>query len=200
MIVSRLIDGLSMRQVILQIDVTLDGFIAGPNGETDWVTSTEEMNREASDLLSTVDTILLGRVAYQQFVTFWPFADTSAPTTLSKITSQLNHADKIIFSKTLDKVDWGAWNNARLVRDNIPDEIARLKALPGKNLLLYAGANIIATFVQNNLIDEYRVRIHPVILGGGAPLFPPLNHSYKLHLMQTSTYSNGVAMLAYERA
>jgi dihydrofolate reductase len=187
-----------MRKVILQIDATLDGFIAGPNGETDWVTSTEEMNREASDLLSTVDTILLGRVAYQQFVTFWPFADTTAPTTFSKITSQLNHADKIIFSKTLDKVEWGAWNNARLARDHIPDEIARLKALSGKNLLLYAGAAIIATFVQNNLIDEYRVRIHPVIVGGGLPLFPQLEHGLNLRLMKTSTYSNGVAMLAYE--
>ncbi len=188
-----------MRKVILQIDVTLDGFIAGPKGETDWVTSTEEMNQEASDLLSTVDTILLGRVAYQQFVTFWPFADTTAPTTLSKITSLLNHADKIIFSKTLDKVEWGTWNNARLVHANIPDEIAKLKALPGKDLLLYAGANIISTFVENNLIDEYRVRIHPVVVGGGLCLFPPLSNSLKLHLMRTSTYSNGVVMLVYKR-
>src|ERR1043166_691644 len=108
-----------MRKVILQIDMTLDGFVGAPDGDTSWVTGDEEMNAEASDLLTTVDTIMLGRVAYQDFVTFWPFADTTAPTTISKITRQLNEATKIVFSKTLEKVEWGTWNNARLVQANI---------------------------------------------------------------------------------
>jgi len=187
-----------MRKVILQIDVTLDGFIADANGGIGWVKSNEVMNSEASVLLDTVDTILLGRVAYQDFVTFWPFADMSAPTTVSKITAQLNHADKIIFSKTLDKVEWGTFNNARLIRENIPQAIADLKTQPGKNLLLYAGAKIIATFVQNNLIDEYHLRVHPIILGSGLPLFPNMENPLKLNLIQTTPYHNGVVRLVYQ--
>ncbi len=190
--------GATMRKVFLQIDVTLDGFIADASGETDWVTSNETMNSEASELLDTVDTILLGRVAYQDFVSFWPFADMSAPTTISKITSQINHADKIIFSKTLDKVQWGTFNNARLIHDNIPEEITKLKASSGKNLLLYAGQKIIFTFVQNNLIDEYHLRVHPVVLGSGLPLFPHIENRLKLNLLRTRPYDNGVVMSIYQ--
>ena len=188
----------TIRKVILQIDVSLDGFIAGANGETDWVTSDEEMNQEASALLDTADTILLGRVAYQDFVSFWPFADMNAPTTVGKITSQLNHAGKIIFSKTLDKVQWGTFNNARLIRENIPEAMAKLKSSSGKDLLLYAGASIIATFVQANLIDEYRLRINPVVIGGGLPLFPKIEDHLKLNLTRTRPYDNGVVMLVYQ--
>ena len=189
-----------MRKVILQIDVSLDGFIAGANGETDWVTSEEVMNQDASTLLDTVDTILLGRVAYQDFSSFWPFADMTAPTTISKITSQINHADKIIFSKTLDQVEWGAFNNARLIRDNVPEEISKLKSSFGKNLLLYAGRKIISTFIHDGLIDEYHLRVHPVVLGKGMALFPTLDDRLKLSLTQAKAYKNGAVLLVYTPA
>ena len=157
------------------------------------------MNAEASDLLTSVDTILLGRVAYQSFVTYWPFADTTAPTTISKITRQLNEATKIVFSKTLEKVEWGTWNNARLVQANIPEEIARLKEQSGKNLLLYAGADIVSTFIRSDLIDDYRLRIHPVALGAGKPIFQRIENQMNLKRVRAKPYQNGAVLLEYQR-
>ncbi|MEO8609228.1 MAG: dihydrofolate reductase family protein [Chloroflexota bacterium] len=189
-----------MRKVILQIDVTLDGFSAASDGSLDWVTADEAMNREATDLLDTVDTILLGRVAYQAFVAYWPFADMNESTTAGRITRQLNEATKIVFSKTLQQVEWGTWNNAQLIHDNIPQAITDMKALPGKNLLLYAGAKIISTFIRSDLIDEYRLRIHPVLLGQGQPLFQGIDNHLDLKLIRTQPYKNGAVLLEYHRA
>jgi dihydrofolate reductase len=187
-----------MRKVILQIDLTLDGFIADSDGRLDWMSPGPDMNQDASDLLDTVDTILLGRVAYQLMSKYWPFADMTAPTIESKITSQLNHATKIVFSRTLETVEWGAWNNARLVKDHIVEEIATLKSLPGKNMLLYAGAGIVSTFIQLGLIDEYRLRLHPVVLGQGKPLFKGLEDQLNLKLLQAKPYKRGAVLLEYQ--
>jgi dihydrofolate reductase len=189
-----------VRKVILQIDVTLDGFVAGPNGETDWVTEDAEMNQDAYDLLTTADTILLGRVAYQMFVSYWPFVDLNGSNIESKIAHQLNQATKIVFSRTLEKVEWGNWDNARLVKGNIAEEITNLKSLPGKNLLLYAGAEIAATFIRLGLIDEYRLRIHPVVVGGGKPLFKDLTAGFHLNLVKAKAYKNGAVLLEYRPA
>lgn len=186
-----------MRKVILQIDVSLDGFVDGPNGETDWVTEDAEMNQDAYDLLTTVDTILLGRVAYQMFVDYWPNVDTNASSIESKIAHQLNHATKIVFSRTLETVEWGKWDNARLLRGNIVEEIFKLKSLPGKNLVLYAGAEIVSTFIRLGLVDEYRLRIHPVVLGGGKPLFKDIAAGFQLNLINTKAYNNGAVLLDY---
>jgi dihydrofolate reductase len=186
-----------MRNVILQIDLSLDGFIADENDGLSWVTDDDEMNRDASDFLSTADTILLGRVAYQMFVSYWPSADTKGSGIESVLASQINQATKLIFSRTLEKVEWGTWNNAVLVKDKVADEIAKRKALPGKNMLLYAGASIAETFMKQNLIDEYRLRIHPVALGKGKPLFQGLVNPLHLKLVKTKRYQNGAVLLQY---
>ena len=187
-----------MRQVILQIDITLDGFIAGPNGEMGWVKADEEMNQDANELLSTADTILLGRLAYQLFADYWPFADTNATSTESKIAYQLNHATKVVFSRTLDKVEWGKWNNARLVKGNIAGVLSEMKAQAGKNLVLYAGADIVSTFMQLGLVDEYRLRVHPIVLGSGKPLFKDIKDRRNLKLLTTKSYKNGAILLDYQ--
>jgi dihydrofolate reductase len=187
-----------MRKVILQIDVTLDGFIAGTNGELDWVTSDEVMEQEASELLETADTILLGRVAYQMFAAYWPLADMTAPTTLGKITSQINHATKIVFSRTLERAEWGEWHNARVISGNIVEEITKMKSSSGKNLLLYAGGKIVSTFIENRLIDEYHLRVHPVLLGKGMALFPNAQDRLNLKFIRTRAYDNGAVLLVYQ--
>ena len=187
-----------MRQVILQIDLTLDGFIADSNGEINWVKPDPEMNQDANALLSAADTILLGRVAYQDFVTYWPFADTTASSTESQIASKINHANKVVFSKTLDTVEWGAWNNARLVKTDIAEEITNMKAQSGKNLILYAGAAIISTFMQLDLVDEYLFRVHPVVLGSGKSFFRNLHDKIDLKLVKTKVYQHGVVLFDYK--
>lgn len=188
-----------MRRVILQIDLSIDGFAAGPNAETDWVTADEEMNRDGLDLLTMTDTILLGRVAYQDFSGFWPFANFDPATTLGQIAQQLNRANKVIFSTTLEKVEWGQWDNAQLIKGNIAEEVNRMKALPGKDMLLYAGAAIVSNFIALDLIDEYRLRIHPVVLGSGKPIFSSAKARIHLKPVKTKSYLNGATLLIYHR-
>ncbi len=187
-----------MRKIILQIDITLDGFIAGPNGETDWVTEDQEMNEDANDLLSTVDTILLGRVIYQMFVDYWPSVDTSGSTIESKIAQNLNAATKIVLSNTLDHAEWGQWNNARVMKGDIAEEMSKIKSQPGRNLILYGGSDTVSTFMRLNLIDDYRLRIHPVVVGGGKPLFKDITQPVGLKLLRTKTYKNNAVILHYE--
>src|SRR3954465_1828225 len=104
-----------MRKLILQIDITLDGFVADKADDHRWATPDPEMNREASELLDTVDAILLGRVAFEQFASFWPTANFAPSTTEYRIARQLNEATKIVFSRTLKQAKWGTWNNAKVI-------------------------------------------------------------------------------------
>jgi dihydrofolate reductase len=187
-----------MRKVILQIDVTIDGFAADRSGNVYWAGDDDAMTRDAHDLLATADTILLGRVAYEDFVQFWPTADTSGDTTFSKIAAQINQATKLVFSRSLESASWGTWNNARVVKGDLVEEVTRLKAEPGKNLLLYAGATIVDAFTQHNLIDDYYLRVHPVVAGKGLRLFDGLDQT-QMTLVQAKSYNNGVVVTHYTR-
>jgi dihydrofolate reductase len=184
-----------MCHVILQIDLSLDGFAAGTNGETDWIQSDEEMIRDAEALLASVDTLLLGRVAYQMFAAFWPATDIGG--TVGRIARHINTAEKIVFSKSLTAAPWGDWGNARLASGDAAWEIARLKAQPGARMLLYGGARIAASFIKLGLVDEYRLRIHPIALGAGMPVFVHTADRLNLSLVKTTQYQCGVVLLEY---
>lgn len=187
-----------MRRVILQIDLSLDGFVAGSQGETDWVKNDPAMNQDGLALLRQCDTVLLGRVAYQDFSQFWPFADFDPASTLGQIAQQINQVNKVVFSTTLDTVAWGRWNNARLVNGNVAEEVQRMKAQAGQDMVVYAGAEIVSTFIRLGLVDVYRLRVHPVVLGGGKPIFAGLKDRLSLELVQTRPYLNGAVLLDYQ--
>lgn len=189
-----------MRQVILQIDITLDGFVGGLDGGQEWVKAGDDMNQEAYALLGQVDTIILGRVAYQMFSSYWPFADTTAANIGSQIAQRLNQADKVVFSRTLGEVEWGRWNNARLAKAEPAEEILAMKAQPGKDILLYAGAKIVSAFIGLGLIDQFQLRVHPVILGSGKRIFTNTPEQMELDLANTKAYQNGVVLLDYRPA
>jgi len=191
-----------MRHVILQIDISLDGFVSGPRGELDWINADEAMNRDANALLTTADTVLLGRTAYEMFASVWPFADANPGTTVGQIAQRLNQADKVVFSRTLTSVSWGKLNNVRLATHDVADEVKEIKAQPGAHMMLYAGANIVSTFIALDLIDRYRLRIHPVLLGTGQTIFSriaSIARKSSLALVATTSYANGVVMLDYVR-
>lgn len=120
-----------MRKIIASEMVSLDGYFEGPNREIDWHNVDEEFNQYAISILNTVDTILFGRVTYQLFESYWPAAATNPSTSKSdlEIAHQINNKTKIVFSKTLEKVEW---KNAKLVKEVIPEEIAKMKQQPGK--------------------------------------------------------------------
>jgi dihydrofolate reductase len=172
--------------------VSLDGFIEGPDKELDWHVWCEEMSEYMNNFFPTVDTIIFGRVAYQLMEGFWPTpaADTEDPT----IKHYMNNLPKIVFSKTLSTVEW---HNSRVVKDDIEKEIMELKHQPGKDMVIFGGADIASSIMKHNLIDEYRLVVNPVVLGSGNPLFQNIKDRLKLKLISTKTFSCGNVLLIY---
>ncbi len=176
------------RRIILDLAVSLDGFIEGINGETDWCIMDEDMN--FIKFLSSVDTILYGRKSYDLWGKYIPGPEAS---NMEREIWKLVHSkNKYVFSKTLTKID----NNV-IVSDNIVEEVNKLKKEPGKDIWLYGGASLITTFMNLGLVDEYRLSVHPVILGAGKPLFVDIKQRQALKLVDTRSFSSGVVQLCY---
>jgi dihydrofolate reductase len=180
-----------MPKVIVSIFVSLDGYIADDKGELNWMKNDEAVNQYSLNILRATDTMLLGRKTYELFLNYWPTADEPG-------SHELNTLDKVVFSRTLDKVEWGKWGKVRLVKDNIAEEVNRLKGQPGKDMVIFAGAGIISTFRKLNLIDEYRLLLHPVVLGSGKPLFQDVDQPLNLKLLRTEPLQDGVVLLTYQ--
>ena len=147
-----------MRNIIVSMRVTLDGFIAGPNGEMDWMEEfiDESLANYESELQKTVDVTLFGRVTYQGFESFWPQVarDPASPKGLVEYAKHLNAMRKIVFSKTLSRAEW---NNAALVKEIVPEEIIHMKQEPGRDMVIYGSASIVRTRTNLGLIDRYNV-------------------------------------------
>jgi dihydrofolate reductase len=187
-----------MRKVILAMQISLDGFVGGPNGEMDWVTMSEEMDDTLlPEMMETTDTCLIGRVLYQGFESYWPTAPATNPK-LSKSEIKFSHwieqAHKVVFSTTLEKAEW---NNSSLVRGDVAAEVARLKQQPGKDMIIFGGARLAQEFVRLNLVDEYGLVVNPVILGQGLPLFKDLTARQKLELVSCDAFKAGAVALRY---
>ena len=182
-----------MRKVIASEMVTLDGLFAGPNGEIDWFSWNEEMARYAIDLISSVDTLLFGRVTYELMAGYWPSA--SSPTEDPIIIDRMNNLPKIVFSKTLEKIEW---KNTKLNKEIVANDVLGLKRQPGKNMVIYGSGSIVSAFMNLGLIDEYHLLVNPVVLGRGKPLFKDLQDIHKLKLIRTKTFSNDVVLLHYQ--
>jgi dihydrofolate reductase len=190
-----------MRKVIFKIELTLDGFISGPKGEMDWAMPTpvgdEERWKDVFDMLSTVDTVLLSRVIYEGFREFWPAAATNPSSTKydKEFSKWLDNAPKIVFSRTLDSVDW---MNARLVKGDLAKDIASLKAEPGKNFIIWGGSVFPQALMKLGLIDEYAINVHPVVLGTGRPLFTEPLDRMGMRLLSSKAFETGMIGLRYE--
>jgi dihydrofolate reductase len=184
-----------MRKLIYSMGVSLDGFIAGPGGEIDWSAPDEELHRFHNQQMREVGVHLCGRRLYETMIT-WETADqnSSAPEHELEFARIWKDTPKIVFSRTLEKVD----GNARLVRDGGAEEVARLKEQPGKDLAV-GGAGLASTFIELGLVDEYRLFVSPVVLGGGTPYFPALDGRIDLELVETRTFGSRVVYVCYRR-
>ena len=180
------------------MNVSLDGFMSGPNCELDWHFNAwnEEMAQEAAEQLSRADTIILGRITYRAMASYWPMRSVSLLCAREDIVfaDMMNTHTKVVFSKTLRSAEW---NNTRLVKRDIAKEITRLKHQQGKDMIIYGSGKIVSALIYLDLVDEYQVWVHPVVLGKGKPLFPELQQSIKMKLFNTRTFSSGVVMLSY---
>jgi dihydrofolate reductase len=185
-----------MRKIVLMMSVSLDGFFEGPNREIDWHRVDDELHGHFNEQLRTMGAFLDGRVTYELMAAFWPTADADpgARGPVAEFARIWRDMPKIVFSRTLQRADW----NATIVRDVVVEEVLELKARPGGDLVL-GGADLAATFMEHDLIDEYRLYIHPVVLGRGKPLFPASDSKMDLRLTTTRSFGNGVVLLGYER-
>lgn len=184
-----------MRKIILMMSVSLDGFIEGPDRELDWHMVDDELHGHFNEQLSAMGAFLSGRVTYELMAEFWPTADTDPSSTgpMVEFARIWRDKPKIVFSRTLKRADW----NTTVVRDVVVDEVMELKAQPGGDLVL-GGADIAAVFMRQDLIDEYRVYVHPVVIGQGKPLFQAPDIKFNLQLAETRTFGNGVVLLRYQ--
>jgi len=180
------------RKIILDLAITLDGFIEGPNGEVDWCIMDPDMGFR--DFLNDIDTILYGRKSYDLWGQYFPGNEISD--TEKEIWALVHGKKKYVFSRTLTKVD----GPAKLISSNIAAEINKLKSEPGKDIWLYGGASLITTFINLGLVDEYRLSVHPVILGAGKPLFTDIKQKVGLNLTDVRRFSSGVVQLCYHSA
>lgn len=180
----------SNRRIILDLAVTLDGFIEGPNGEVDWCIMDPDMG--FIDFLNDIDTILYGRKSYELWGQYAP--ENEASNTEKEIWKLVHSKKKYVFSKNpTNEYPW-----ANLVSRNIIEEIKKIKNEQGKDIWLYGGASLITTFLNLDLIDEFRLSIHPVILGDGKPMFIDIKQRLSLKLINTNKFSSGVVQLCYQ--
>ena len=183
-----------MRKLIYSITVSLDGFIAGPDGEIDWSAPDEELHRFHNQRVRETGAQLLGRRLYE-VMTYWDTVDeASLPEHELEFARIWKDLPKIVFSSTLEKVE----GNARLASRGVAEEVAELKAQPGKDVAV-GGAGLASTCMELGLIDEYLLFVSPVVLGGGTPCFPPLDGSIELELVETRTFGSRVVYLRYQR-
>jgi dihydrofolate reductase len=182
-----------MRKVIYSFGVSLDGFIAGPDGEIDWSAPDEELHRFHNDQTRELGAHLLGRRLYETMV-YWDTPDESWSPVEREFADIWRALPKIVFSRTLERVE----GNARLASDDVAEEVARLKQEPGKDIAV-GGASLASTLMRRGLIDEYRLFVNPVILGAGTPYFPPLEERINLRLVETRTFGSRVVYVRYER-
>ena len=183
-----------MRKVNYAMSVSLDGYLEAPGGDLSWSFPDEELHQHFNERENRIDTYLYGRGLYENMAAFWPAADENpAASEIEKAYARIwKSKPKIVFSRTLDQAGW----NSRLVREDIAGEVNRLKALPGQEMSV-GGANLAASFMQLGLIDEYSLYIHPVVLGGGKPMFPRLQDHLSLALLETRRFGSGVVLLRY---
>jgi len=184
-----------MRKVVVSEFVSLDGVMEDPGGAEKskhgaWTMQywNDEIGKFKLEELFASDALLLGRVTYQGFAAAWP-----SRTDEQGFAQWMNSIPKYVASTTLKQLDW---NNSRLIKGNLPDEISKLKQQSGKNILVNGSATLVQTLMQHDLIDEYRLLVYPVVLGDGKRLFKDSKNT-KLRLAETRTFPSGVVLLQY---
>jgi dihydrofolate reductase len=184
-----------MRKLIYSMTVSLDGFIAGRDGEIDWSPPDEERHRFHNQEVRAVGVQLCGRRLYE-VMRYWDTAEEnpSAPDYELEFARIWKQTPKLVFSKTLESVE----GNAKLASGSVVDEVARLKEQPGKDLAV-GGAGLASALVRLNLVDEYRLFVSPVALGGGTPYFPAMDDRINLELIETKTFASRVVYVRYRR-
>jgi dihydrofolate reductase len=188
-----------MRKLVVSMNLSLDGYMSGPNAELDWHFDSwnDDMGEKLLEQLEGADTILLGRLTYEAMAGYWSRKplEQDFPRQDLAIADRMNRHIKIVFSKSRDNK---LWKNSSFASGNLDEEIIYLKNLKGKNILLLGSGKLMNSCLQRDLIDEFQLWVHPVILGTGRRLFNNLDQSVNLKLKESVLFDSGVVAIGYE--
>jgi dihydrofolate reductase len=189
-----------MRKVIALIHLSLDGFASGPNDELDWISYDDELEQYAHSMQALADAVIWGRRTYEGMASYWLTVAGNPDSTAAQLEHArfLDSATKIVVSRTLDRIEWNDAQNTVLIKDNVAEEINKIKQQPGKAIWFLGSTMLAQTFMQLDLIDEYRININPTVLGRGKPLFAGVTRQIPLKLLESKTFKSGVVALRYE--
>jgi dihydrofolate reductase len=184
-----------MKKIISFMHVSLDGFVAGPNGEMDWINVEDELFEYAGKMIDRADTALYGRVTYGMMEGYWPTAADQPNATKHDIehSAWYNKVDKVVLSTTLRSS-----SKVKIVTDNLVEEIKKIKNQGGKDIVIFGSPRATHSLMQNNLVDEFWLFINPVLIGKGMPMFSGISDRKKLTLLDTKVFSSGVIGLHYQ--
>ncbi|WP_375038279.1 dihydrofolate reductase family protein [Acinetobacter sp. RW6] len=189
-----------MRKLVLFLHASLDGFVEGPNGAMDigWIAYDADLANHAKEILSTADTVIWGRATYQMMYDYWStmLSNPAASEHERNHAEWIEKTEKIVFSTTLDKVEW---NNSRLVKDHVEEEIHKLKQKQGKDMVILGSPRFAHYLMQLGLIDEYKITVSPVLIGSGLPLFQGIEEKTNLKLIENKTFASGAIGLHYQK-
>ena len=181
-----------MRKVTAGLFVSLDGVVESPE-KWHFPYFNDEMGEAVGAAISSSDAMLLGRVTYQEFAAYWPGVSSED----EPFATHMNNTPKYVVSKTLDKAEW---NNSTLISGTVAEDITKLKQQPGKNIGIIGSATLVQSLLQDDLLDELRLMIHPVVVGSGKRLFQEGGGPKGLKLVDSMTFSTGVVSLTYQPA
>jgi dihydrofolate reductase len=188
-----------MRNLIFFMHTSLDGFVAGPNGEMDWINVDEAMFDFVATMTDQADTALYGRVTYEMMQSYWPTAGEKPNATKHDIehSTWYNKVSKIVLSKTIPET---GLHHTKVIGDQLPDNINKLKQQGGKNILIFGSPGASQSLLNEGLIDEFWLFVNPIILGQGMPLFKNITGTIKLKLIESKTFPCGVIALHYGKS
>ena len=188
-----------MRNLIFFMHTSLDGFVAGPNGEMNWIKVDEEMFDFVATMTDQADTALYGRVTYEMMQSYWPTAGEQPNATKhdKEHSAWYNKVSKIVLSKTISEK---GLDNTIVISDQLADNINKIKKQDGKNILIFGSPGASQSLLNQGLIDEFWLFVNPIILGQGMPLFKDITGTTKLKLGESKTFACGVIALHYEKS
>ena len=186
-----------LRKLRLQVQMSVDGCIAGPNGEMDWMVGLldDELLKYVSKITESVDTILLGRKMTDVFISYWLNVMNNPDDPWYAFAKRMIEIPKVVFTKTLNKSEW---INTSIATGDLIDEVSKIKSQSGRDIIVYGGATFDSSLIKEKLIDEFYLFINPVAIGNGMTIFKNLNEIQKYTLIESKAFENGKVLLHYE--
>ena len=184
-----------MRKLKLQVEISVDGCITGPNNEMDWLICDDECMKYIDGIAESVDTIIMGRKMVDEFISHWSSRMNKPDDPWNTFAKKMIEIPKIVFTKTLNKSEWP---NTEIAKGDLKDEINKLKNQDGEDVLVYGGASFDSSLIKEKLIDEFYLLVVPIVIGNGKTIFRDLKEIQKLTLIESKVFDCGLVLLHYE--